>query len=134
MADATTNTGFESVSLDMYYINKEEGHLTMDGGLALLSPYGISSKSALNRAIREQGVPVRGMSPRKRYFVEAELRTWITRRTSISLVKSNHAKAKVVAKQRSIVRAEKNARKPEPTPAEQRQNIRLDNKVNVLAQ
>ena len=76
MADGTTITG-----LDGYYISKEEGHLTLEGGLVLLRPYGISSMSALNRAIREQGVPIRAVSPRKRYFVETEVRTWISRRT-----------------------------------------------------
>jgi hypothetical protein len=64
-----------------------------------LSPYGIKSVQAINRLIREQGLPTKYFSPRKMFFEEGEVDTWLLRR-SLSIALSNTTHTKVIKAQR----------------------------------
>jgi hypothetical protein len=84
-------------------------YLSKEGLLLKLSPYGIKSILALDRARREQHLPTRFITPRKPFWVDEEVDVWLSRRFE-SVVKSNAAQAKVQRQQRK-------ARKAAETPA-----------------
>jgi hypothetical protein len=78
------------------YLNKESL-------LIKLSPFGIHSLASLNRLIREQDLPTKYISPRKVFFDENEVDTWLSRRYE-GVVKANTLKAKTAKQQRQTRR------------------------------
>jgi len=109
-------------------MTENQKHLTMTELLAKLERYGIKSMASLNRAILEQGLPIRAISPRKRFAVEAEIDAWLDRR-NVFVAKANATKAKILAKQRKARRDEAN----ELTPTQIKTFHRLADKAEMVA-
>jgi hypothetical protein len=89
----------------MAYLNKEDL-------LLKLTPYGVKSVAAVNRLIREQGLPTKYLTPRRVFFDEAEVDAWLSRR-SLSVAKSNTTHAKVLKYQRKRREEENSAQNGE---------------------
>jgi hypothetical protein len=74
-------------------------HLTKEGVILKLTPYGVSSWQGVSRLIREQGLPTKYLTPRKPFFEEEEIDKWLARRAS-GIVFSNTLHAKILRAQR----------------------------------
>jgi len=74
-------------------------YLTKEEALIKLSSFGVNSISSLNRLIREQGLPAKFISPRKKFFDEDEINTWLDRRHEV-VARANATTAKVQEYQR----------------------------------
>jgi hypothetical protein len=79
--------------------------LTKEDLILKLTPYGVKSATSVNRLIREQGLPAKYLSPRKAFFEESEVDTWLSRR-SLSVAQSNTTHIKILSKQRKKRREE----------------------------
>jgi hypothetical protein len=86
--------------------------LNKEGLLAKLTPFGVSSMAALNRLIREQGLPLKPLTPRKVFFEEAEIDTWLASR-SMGVAKANETRFKNLKEQRKQRKEEKKAKAAE---------------------
>jgi hypothetical protein len=80
-------------------------HLTKEDLILKLTPYGFKSVASINRLIREQGLPAKYSTPRKVFFDEGEIDTWLARRND-TLAKANATHAKVLRAQREKRRKE----------------------------
>jgi hypothetical protein len=74
-------------------------YLTKEDLILKLTPYGIKSAASVNRLVREQGLPAKYLTPRKVFFEETEVDTWLSRR-SMSVAHSNTTHIKVIRYQR----------------------------------
>jgi hypothetical protein len=74
-------------------------YLTKEDLLLKLAPFGIKKVAKINGLIREQGLPAKYFTPRNVYFEEAEIDTWMSKRTS-EIVKANTDHTKALKTQR----------------------------------
>jgi hypothetical protein len=79
--------------------------LTREDLILKLSPLGHKSWASVKRLIRDQGLPAKYLTPRKVFFEEGEVDTWLARRND-TLAKVNATHAKILAKQRETRRKE----------------------------
>jgi hypothetical protein len=83
--------------------------LTKEDVLRKLSPLGIKTVASVNNLIREQGLPANYFTPRKVYFLEEEIDTWMAKRPKeVAKANIDHIKA---------VRTQRKKRKEDPSIA-----------------
>jgi hypothetical protein len=83
-----------------------ENHLNKEGAIEKLKDYGVSNWQGVSRLIREQGLPVKYITPRKPFFVVEDLDKWIDRREK-EAVFANALHTKILTKQRKARREAK---------------------------
>lgn len=83
-------------------------HLTKSEVIEKLTPYGITTETSLARLIREQGLPVKRITPRKLFFEEDDINLWLIRRNP-DTAQRNTDRAKALAKMRKARKEGKTA-------------------------
>ncbi|MDR2133548.1 MAG: hypothetical protein LBP27_00470 [Treponema sp.] len=90
-------------------------YLTKEDLILKLTPYGVKSAASINRLVREQGLPAKYLTPRKVFFEETEVDTWLSRR-SLSVAQSNTTHTKIIRYQRKRRKGENPAQDGENSP------------------
>jgi hypothetical protein len=83
-------------------------YLSREDLVLKLSPYGVKSISCVNRLVREQGLPAKYLTPRKPFFIESEVDSWLVRRF-LSHARANAKHAKFTAAEKARRNKEKKA-------------------------
>jgi hypothetical protein len=89
-------------------------HLNKQDLVKKLKHIGVKTETEIAGLVIHQGLPANYLSPRKPYFLEAEIDAWLANRPK-SLVQSNRNYQKILAKQRRKARKAKKPSSPAAT-------------------